>query len=163
MRRTRKLHKYGGVNFRSKYEATCAEELDKLGVQWEYEPDSFEYVLPPSTYTPDFKVYDSSGKPRYIEVKGFYDATARRKMQLVREQHPEVLIDFHFMRDNKVAPRSKLTYRTWAEKHGYTSSVGIEELRRYASGLAKAKVHSSDETTPRSSRRKSTKGSRTTP
>lgn len=148
--------------FRSKYEAAVAEKLDSLGVVWEYEPDSFEYVLPPSLYTPDFKVYEKNGAPRYIEVKGEYDTTARTKMALMKEQHPEVVIDFHFMRNNKLNPRSKTTYKGWANKHGYTSTVGLQELCDYAEDFAKTKVPVRPKASTHASGRPHGKGSRKT-
>lgn len=106
--------------FRSKYEAKVAELLTSLGLEWKYEPCSFTYQPPVAKYTPDFWVKYPDGTEEYLEVKGYFDPRARVKMLLVKEQHPELNLALHFMRENvKLSKQSKLTYKDWAEKYDF--------------------------------------------
>lgn len=57
---------YAGCRFRSRLEARWAVFLDKLGIQWRYEPQGFE--LPSGEcYLPDFHLPDLD---LWVEVKG---------------------------------------------------------------------------------------------
>lgn len=72
--RTRSIDtRYAGCHFRSRLEARWAVFFDKLGVDWQYEPQGFEVTFDddpdekPGRYLPDFHL------PRlgtYVEVKG---------------------------------------------------------------------------------------------
>ena len=53
-----------GRVFRSRTEARCAVFLERMGFQWEYEPEGYE--LPSGRYLPDFKVLDQT------KLSGFY-------------------------------------------------------------------------------------------
>lgn len=64
---------YSGCRFRSRLEARWAVLLDRLGADWEYEPEGF--VLSDETYyLPDFLVHNVEGRAGgddlWIEVKG---------------------------------------------------------------------------------------------
>lgn len=63
---------YSGCRFRSRLEARWAVLLDRLGADWEYEPEGF--VLSDGTYyLPDFVVHNVKlfpGDDVWIEVKG---------------------------------------------------------------------------------------------
>jgi hypothetical protein len=132
--------KYKDVLFKSSYEAKVAEVLDKAGYKWEYEPDSFEYVLPPKKYTPDFKVYLEDGTFKYLEVKGFFDGASRFKMLLIKEQHPDLPIDIHLMRNNRLSKGSNHTYADWCTKQKYPTSIGLESLKDSFPRLTATKV-----------------------
>ena len=66
---------YGGYLFRSKVEAQWAWSFDRLGVQYVYEPDTYQVILDPAkakttSYIPDFEV------PRwnaFVEIKYVLD------------------------------------------------------------------------------------------
>lgn len=61
---------YCGVQMRSRLEASFAAGLDKLGVQWEYEPQCFADET--GQYLPDFRLtFQGSEGPWtcYVEVK----------------------------------------------------------------------------------------------
>ena len=106
--------------FRSKYEAKVAEYLTSIGAEWKYEPCSFYYQPPKAKYTPDFWVKYPDGTEEYLEVKGYFDPRARVKMVLMKQQHPELDIALHFMRENcKLSSKSRTTYKDWAEKYAY--------------------------------------------
>lgn len=99
--------------YRSKFEARVAAQFGKKAL---YEPCKIVYYVPESKhfYIPDFVVGNI-----FIEVKGLLDAAARKKMILVKEQHPEHDIRFLFMRDQPIRKGSPTLYSDWAEKHGF--------------------------------------------
>src|SRR5699024_644264 len=58
--------RYAGCHFRSRLEARWAVFFDRLGIEWQYEPQGF--VLPGGRhYLPDFLLVESG---TWIEVKG---------------------------------------------------------------------------------------------
>lgn len=62
--------RYKGFFFRSRLEARWAVFFDALGVEWEYEPEGFEF--PDGTrYLPDFALDGGGLHGTYIEVKPF--------------------------------------------------------------------------------------------
>lgn len=56
---------FGGVVFRSSYEARLARAFSSLGLMWEYEPVRFKWS--DTSYLPDFYL---PGKNLFVEVKG---------------------------------------------------------------------------------------------
>ncbi len=102
--------------FRSDYELSVAKYLAEQGVKYEYEAHKLVYYPKPKVYIPDFYLPDND---IYIEAKGFFRPSDRRKMLAVKEQHPELDIRFVFMRNNLLSKNSKSTYGDWAEKHGF--------------------------------------------
>lgn len=110
---------------RSKFEQKVWDCLSDSGTKFEYETQSLQYVVPPSKkrYTPDFVVTTASGKVLYIESKGKFDPTARRKMELVVEQHPDKDIRMLFMRDNYIRKTSNTRYSDWCDKKGIAYAV----------------------------------------
>ena len=116
---------YGGPQgtrhgvYKSGLEKKLAEDLSKLGVSAEYEPDTFPYQVE-HKYTPDFKITKPDGKVLYIEAKGYFVSSDRSKLITVKEQHPELDIRLVFSRaSNTLGKRSKTTYGKWAEQHGF--------------------------------------------
>jgi hypothetical protein len=67
--------RYNGALFRSYLEAKVAEELDRLGVAWEYECDAHHALIWPEElpYLPDFTIVaplpDDLDLPTWVEVK----------------------------------------------------------------------------------------------
>jgi hypothetical protein len=61
--------RYAGCRFRSRLEARWAVFFDHLGIEWQYEPEGFEYSggCPPQRYLPDFYL---PGPDMWAEVKG---------------------------------------------------------------------------------------------
>ena len=99
---------------RSGLEIQVAELLDELKIDYEYEPDKVNYVIE-ARYIPDFKVGDV-----YLETKGFFKPSDRRKMLAVKKCNPDLDIRLVFQAPyNKISKRSKTTYAKWAAKHGF--------------------------------------------
>lgn len=110
--KARKLPQY-----RSKFEAKIADQLRKAKVKFEYETVRLDYLIPESKhyYKPDFVLTNGIK----IECKGKLDVQAKRKMELVKLQHPNEDIRILFMRDQPIRKGSNTYYSTWAEKTGY--------------------------------------------
>ena len=99
---------------RSNLETQVADLLIQLNVPYEYESEKLDYVLE-ARYIPDFKVGDI-----YLECKGYFKATDRRKMLAVKRCNPDLDIRLVFQAPhNKINKRSKTTYAKWAEKNGF--------------------------------------------
>jgi predicted nucleic acid-binding Zn ribbon protein len=90
-----------GIYMRSTWEANWARYL-RLGIAqgsvkaWEYEPVTFTFPdgADPHvrSYTPDFRVCMPDGSTVYHEVKGWMTDRARRALELMRQFHPEVVV-----------------------------------------------------------------------
>lgn len=98
------------AKFKSKFEEDVAnfyKILDK------YEPDKLQYVLT-NSYTPDFALTDKA----YLECKGFFKPSDRRKMLEVIKQHPDKQFIMLFQDSNvKLTRKSKTTYGDWCSKN----------------------------------------------
>lgn len=87
-----------------------------------YEPEYLSYRLEETRrYLPDFTIRTKHGcRLIYIEGKGKFTAIDRKKMLLVKAQHPHLDIRFVFYRANaKIRKGSQTTHAMWAEKHGF--------------------------------------------
>jgi len=84
----RKLFKYNGKTFRSKWEVDVAKYFDKNNIKWEFESKIFE--INDSTYTPDFYLPDED---KLIEVKGYWYKDAINKYNKFKEIYPEIKIE----------------------------------------------------------------------
>lgn len=94
---------------------------------FEFEADSFAYTIV-SRYTPDFKIR----KNVYIETKGHFDSSDRRKMVAFKQQYPHIRIHLLFGNaNNKIRAGSKTTYAAWAVKNGFSWSDIREGLPRH--------------------------------
>jgi hypothetical protein len=71
-------------------------------------------------YTPDFYLPKSS---LFIETKGRFTASDRRKMLSVITGHPDDRFVMLFMRDNKIHKRSQTVYSEWCEQNGIEWSI----------------------------------------
>ena len=99
---------------RSGLEKQVADLLKQLKVEYEYESEYFPYVIE-HKYIPDFRVGDV-----YLETKGYFKPSDRRKMLAVKRCNPDLDIRLVFQAPhNKISKRSKATYSMWAEKHGF--------------------------------------------
>lgn len=114
MARTAKRNRKSLEQYRSKLEGKVAAMLPEVL----YETDKLKYVVPESkhTYTTDFKI----GEKSYIEVKGYLQASERKKYILVRDQNPDIKLRFFFDKStNKIYKGSPTTYADWCEKNGF--------------------------------------------
>ena len=99
---------------RSGLEEQVAALLDELKVDYSYEPEWLPYVIE-HRYIPDFKIGDI-----YLETKGWFKSSDRRKMLAVKKANPDLDIRLVFQAPtNKISKRSKTTYAMWAEKNGF--------------------------------------------
>lgn len=110
--------KYG---FKSGLEEKIANVLTDKKADFGYEEDKIVYTIPESLhkYTPDFKIRKSGDRILYIETKGRWVTADRKKLKLVKEQHPELDIRILFQNaKNKITKNSKTTYGDYADKIG---------------------------------------------
>ena len=96
----------------AKFQAACEDKGWKL----EYEANKIKYVIPASnhTYTPDFTVTNNV----YIETKGLWTGSDRKKAVLIKQQHPDITILYVLQRNQGLSKKSSTTYLDWAAKHG---------------------------------------------
>jgi hypothetical protein len=112
MRKKRKKRSSPTSKYRSGFEQTLANQLQRSGVAFEYETLKLEYRKV-ATYTPDFILPNGI----IIEAKGVWTVEDRTKHLLVREQHPHLDIRLVFMNaSNKIRKGSDTTYARWCEK-----------------------------------------------
>jgi hypothetical protein len=107
--------------FKSGLEEKIAIELTNKNVNFGYEEEKIVYTIPESLhkYTPDFKIKKSQDRILYVETKGRWVTTDRKKLKLVKEQHPELDIRILFQNaKNKISKNSKTTYGDYADKIG---------------------------------------------
>lgn len=110
--------KYG---YKSGLEETIANVLADKKVNFGYEEEKITYIVPETThkYTPDFKIRKSGDRILYIETKGRWVTADRKKLKMVKEQHPELDIRILFQNaKNKISKKSKTTYGDYADKIG---------------------------------------------
>lgn len=115
------------TKYRSKFEGRVAKALKSLKKKFKYEARVLRYTIPSrvARYTPDFEL-----KAVTLEVKGYLDAADRKKMLLVREQHPDERIVFIFQKPHQICSGLKeLTHAQWAEKNGY-EWLAFEDLKK---------------------------------
>lgn len=97
--------------FKSKFEEDIA---DFYKLHNKYETDKLEYELI-NIYNPDFTLKENS----YLECKGFFKPSDRRKMLEVIKQHSDKQFIMFFQDARvKLSRKSKTTYGDWCDKHG---------------------------------------------
>ena len=69
---------------RSSYEVHYAQHLDRLSVEWDYEPDRL-LLSDGRVYVPDFRI----GR-RYVEIKGWAGLKGTDKVELARADGHDV-------------------------------------------------------------------------
>jgi hypothetical protein len=109
------------TGYRSKLEVQIAASLQ--GTEALYEPIKIPYTVTSfHTYLPDFVLPKQA---IIIEGKGEFTAADRKKMILVKTQHPDLDIRIVFSNPNaKIGKKSKTTYGDWCEKHGFPYAKG---------------------------------------
>ena len=101
--------------FRSGLECNVADQLSDNKIQYKYETERIPYLIN-STYLPDFILPNGI----IIECKGRFTSEDRRKMRLVKEQHPEKDIRIVFSRSSaKINKGSKTSYGDWCTRYGF--------------------------------------------
>ena len=85
-----------------------------------YEQNTFQYLVDETKkYTPDWIIITPTTE-FFIEFKGVLDGATRKKMKLIKKQHPELDIRFVFEQaSNKIMKTSKTTYGMWADQWGF--------------------------------------------
>ena len=104
--------------YRSGLEERIAEQLDKLGVEYQYEEVKLKYIKPASEhiYTPDFVLPNGI----IVETKGRFLINDRQKHLLVRKHNPTLDIRFVFSNSNaRISKTSRTTYAAWCEKNNF--------------------------------------------
>lgn len=104
--------------YRSGLEERIAEQLDKLGVEYQYEEVKLKYIKPASEhiYTPDFVLPNGI----IVETKGRFLINDRQKHLLVRKHNPTLDIRFVFSNSNaRISKTSRTTYASWCEKNNF--------------------------------------------
>ena len=108
-----KLKDQKQIKFRSKLEENIANLLEGLGVSFQYESEKLGYTIE-HHYTPDFVLPNYT----YLETKGYWDASDRRKILAVKKANPEIDLRMVFQSPyNTISKKSKTTYAKWCEKH----------------------------------------------
>ena len=111
--------------FRSHFECDVAEDLNRRRVRWTYEDLTLLYSIP-HIYTPDFVVTTDSGRVFVLEAKGYFKPEDRRKILVVKQEHPNMDLRLLFQRASvPIRKGSKTTYGTWADKHGIPWAEGV--------------------------------------
>jgi len=123
--------KYG---WRSGFEEKIAKELDDKEVDFHYEKFCIMYSKPKTRhkYHPDFYLFGNNkgksfgeteyfnGSEFFVETKGRFMASDRKKHILIKEQHPDLDLRFVFCNSkNKIYKGSKTTYADWCRQHGF--------------------------------------------
>lgn len=104
--------------YRSGLEERIAEQLDKLGVEYQYEEVKLKYIKPASehVYTPDFVLPNGI----IVETKGRFLMADRQKHILVRKHNPALDIRFVFSNSNaRISKTSRTTYAAWCIKNNF--------------------------------------------
>lgn len=106
--------------FRSSFENNINKNIDSKYKKYiSYETEAIEYVQK-SIYKPDFIIENKdTGVKIYVEAKGLFKASDRRKILCVLESNPDIDLRIIFQNgNNKIAKNSKTTYIDWCQKHG---------------------------------------------
>jgi hypothetical protein len=104
--------------FRSNFEYEIAKYLDRNGVDFGYEELKLKYVVPETkrTYTPDWRI--NTDTSIVYESKGRFSSSDRKKMLLVRECNPNIIIRMIFQNpDVRISKASKTSYADWCDKN----------------------------------------------
>lgn len=109
---------------RSGFERKIMKNLRAKGVAFKYEAETLRYEQPAEQrrYLVDFVLPNGV----IVEAKGKFTSADRKKMLLVKKQHPGRDIRMLFMRNNKLTKASKTTYTAWCDKHGLVAAVSVD-------------------------------------
>ena len=107
--------------YRSVPEKEFSHYLEEEGIDFSYEDFRIPYVVS-KHYTPDFFVHDYGF---FIEYKGYFKPSDRKKHLLIKKQHPNFDIRFIFQNaGNKLSKRSSTTYADWCDRYNFLWSQG---------------------------------------
>ena len=103
--------------WRSGLEERVARDLAERGIEYRYEALTGEYDVPArvSRFTPDFLLWNGI----VVETKGRWVTADRKKIRLVRAQHPN--LDFRMVFSNsksRISKQSKTTYADVCKRLG---------------------------------------------
>jgi hypothetical protein len=117
---------FGGIRYRSRFESEVAADLARRMVDFEYEGERVYYCIP-ATYITDFTIPEEesiTGKPIYVEVKGWLKPQDKRKMLAVRAENPGM--DIRFLLQKGYLKRSTgLTKEArWCNAQGFAWAEG---------------------------------------
>lgn len=104
--------------YRSGLEDKIAEQLERSGIEIQYEAKKIKYVVPASThtYTPDWVFPNGI----IVESKGLFSVEDRKKHLLIKKQYPDLDIRFVFSSSKtKIRKGSKTSYADWCKKYGF--------------------------------------------
>ena len=103
--------------YRSGLEKKIADELERDGVKFQYEPKGWvTYNRPTSKYKPDFVLPNGI----VVEAKGQFLSSDRTKHKLIKEQHPNLDIRFVFSNSRTtIGSKSRTTYAMWCNRFGF--------------------------------------------
>jgi len=111
-------YKYG---YRSGLELKVADQIKEANYPLNYETETLNYIVPErkSKYTPDFIFTKKNGTLMYIETKGRWTATDRKKMKFILQSNPNIDLRIVFQNPNqRISKTSKTTYEAYALKLG---------------------------------------------
>lgn len=104
--------------YRSGLEDKIADQLERAGIEIQYETKKIKYVVPASThtYTPDWVLPNGI----IVESKGLFSVEDRKKHLLIKKQYPDLDIRFVFSSSKtKIRKGSKTSYADWCKKYGF--------------------------------------------
>lgn len=102
--------------YRSKFELNFANKLKELGLEVEYEKTKVIYTQPETirTYIPDWYI----SKNVFVETKGRFTGTDRKKILFVRRSNPKITLYLLFQNSKVTLSKiSKTTYGMWCTKN----------------------------------------------
>lgn len=139
--------------YKSGLESSVADSMEEQGIEFRYEPKTFEYrkrvvkgvcdacggdkTSQRCTYLPDFVVGEqrATGGRVYIETKGFFAPHDRAKLVAVKQDNPDLDLRLIFGSNNKLNKKKDARYSDWCEQHNFPYYVGKEFPSSWASGL----------------------------
>jgi len=135
---------------RSELETKVEDDLQKQGLAFNYEKQSFVYYRK-GRYTPDFTI--ECEYPFHIEVKGYWFPTDRTRLKQVILNNPDIRLLIAFQRPHtKITKQSKTTYAQWATKHNLcwsTIPIPPDILSQWVNGSkCTMRVESANQATP---------------
>lgn len=103
------------IKTRSKFEEDTIKQLEKDGVEFEYEKLTLHYELPMKKYKPDLQLKNGI----IIELKGYFKTSDRQILLALQRQQPLLDIRIVFQNaHNKIHKNSNTTYAKWCDTYG---------------------------------------------
>lgn len=109
-----------GMKLRSGLEATVEAVLATSTLKYNYEDTTLTYLQPQVSrrYLPDFRLNLTGITEVFLEVKGILTSADRKKLRLIREQHPSLLVILIFGNaKNKLNKKSPTQYWQWCDRY----------------------------------------------